>query len=261
MIVVGLTGGMGMGKSTAAAVFRRAGITVFDADAAVHALQRRGGAAVAKIAALFPGTMRDGAVDRDRLRARVVGDASALLRLESVLHPLVRREEQRFLARARRARRGVVVLDVPLLLEVGGQARVDLVVVVSAPASVQRVRVRQRRQMDEAQIDAVLARQMPDAAKRRLADVVVHTGLSRAHAVRTLRRLMTRLREVPARVPDTAAPAREGGLPRPAKGHGPAGIPPSSRTPTTGLLGPEIVLLLGKHASRPRQIVAGARSK
>ncbi len=199
MIVVGLTGGMGMGKSTAAEVFRRAGIAVFDADAAVHALQRRGGAAVAAIAALFPGTVRDGAVDRDLLRARVVGDAAGLRRLESILHPLVQREERRFVARARRARQGVVVLDVPLLLEGGGRARVDLVVVVSAPASVQRVRVLRRRRMSEAQIDAVLARQMPDAAKRRLADVVVRTGLSRAYAVRTLRRLVAKLRQALAR--------------------------------------------------------------
>jgi len=199
VIVVGLTGGMGMGKSTAAAVFRRAGIAVFDADAAVHTLQRSGGAAVAAIATLFPGTVRDGTVDRDLLRTRVVGDAAALRSLESILHPLVRREERRFVARARRARQRLVVLDVPLLLETGGQARVDVVVVVSAPASVQRVRARQRRRMGEAQIDAVLARQMPDVAKLRLADVVVRTGLSRAHAGRTLRRLIARLRQTPRR--------------------------------------------------------------
>ncbi len=196
--MVGLTGGMGMGKSTAASAFRRAGVAVFDADAAVHALQRRGGAAVAEVAARFPGSVRDGAVDRDLLRAEVVGDAEALRGLEAILHPLVRREEQRFLARARRAGRGVVVLDVPLLLETGGQARVDLVVVVSAPAPVQRARVRRRRRMSEAQVEAVLARQMPDAQKRRLADVVVHTGLSRAHAGRSLRRLVAKLRKVEA---------------------------------------------------------------
>ena len=221
MIVIGLTGGMGMGKSTAAAAFRRAGIAVFDADAAVHALQRRGGAGVAAIAELFPGTVRDGAVDRDLLRARVMGNAAALQRLESVLHPLVRREERRFVARARRARRDMVVLDVPLLLEVGGQARVDLVLVVSAPASVQRARVRRRRRMDEAQIDAVLARQMPDAAKRRLADVVVRTGLSRAHAVRTLRRLVIRLRQAPVRCRRSRRSKQGWALPRPAKGQGP----------------------------------------
>ena len=226
-----------MGKSTAAATFRRAGIAVFDADAAVHALQRRSGAAVAAIAALFPGTVRDGAVDRDLLRARVVGDAAALRRLESVLHPLVRREEQRFVARARRARRGMVVLDVPLLLEVGGQARVDLVVMVSAPVSVQRARVRRRRRMGEAQIDAVLARQMPDAAKRRLADVVVRTGLSRAHAVRALRRLVTRLRQrLPRR--RTVPRSKQGwAVPRPAKGQGPLETHSRSkwlRRPTSG---------------------------
>ncbi len=208
--MVGLTGGMGMGKSTASAVFRRAGVAVFDADAAVHALQRRGGAAVAEVAARFPGCVRDGAVDRDLLRARVVGDAAALRDLEAILHPLVRREERRFLARARRARRGLAVLDVPLLLETGGQARVDLVVVVSAPAAVQRARIGRRRRMSEAQVDAVLARQMPDAAKRRKADVVVRTGLSRGHAARTLRRLIGGLRkgskvEAPPRTPPKAS--------------------------------------------------------
>ncbi|MGI3778260.1 MAG: dephospho-CoA kinase [Janthinobacterium lividum] len=195
MIVVGLTGGMGMGKSAAADVFRRAGIAVFDADACVHALQARGGAGVAAVGARFPGVVRGGAVDRDLLRARVVGDAGALRALERVLHPLVRREEGRFVRRARRAGRGVVVLDVPLLLETGGEARVDLVVVVSAPASVQRARVRRRRRMSEAQVDAVLARQMPDAEKRRRADVVVRTGLSRGHTVRALRRLIGGLRK------------------------------------------------------------------
>ena len=195
MIVVGLTGGMGMGKSTAAAVFRRAGVAVFDADAAVHALQGRGGAAVAAVAARFPGTVRGGAVDRDLLRGRVVGDSAALRDLEAILHPLVRSEERRFLARARRARRAMVVLDVPLLLETGGAARVDLVVVVSAPAAVQRARVRRRRRMSEAQVEAVLARQMPDAAKRRRADVVVRTGLSRAHAARAVQRLVAGARK------------------------------------------------------------------
>lgn len=190
MKVIGLTGGIGMGKSTAAAAFRRARIPVFDADAAVHALQARGGAAVAPIDAAFPGTIRDGAVDRPALRAAVLGKPEELRRLERLMHPLVRAAEQRFLARARRARRRAVVLDIPLLLETGGEARVDTVVVVSAPAAVQRQRVRRRGRMTEAEIDSVLARQMPDAEKRRRADVVVRTGLSRHHAQRQLRRLI-----------------------------------------------------------------------
>ncbi len=193
MKVVGLTGGIGMGKSTAAAAFRRAGLPVFDADAAVHRLQGRGGAAVAAIGAAFPGTVRDGAVDRPRLRAAAIGDPAAMRTLERILHPLVRRAERRFLAASRRARARAAVLDIPLLLETGGDRRVDLVVVVSAPAGVQRARVRRRRQMTDSQIAAIVARQMPDAEKRRRADVVIQTGLSRGHAQRQLRRLIRSL--------------------------------------------------------------------
>jgi len=190
MRIIGLTGGIGMGKSTVAAAFRRAGVPVFDADAAVHALQRRGGLAVRAIGDAFPGVVRDGAVDRAALRAIAVPSPSAMRTLERILHPMVRAAEQAFLARARRAGRRVAVLDVPLLLETGGERRVDLVLVVSAPRAVQRARVRARRQMTEAQIDAIIARQMPDAEKRRRADVIVPTGLSRHHALRRLKRLM-----------------------------------------------------------------------
>ena len=190
MRVIGLTGGIGMGKSTAAAAFRRAGLPVFDADAAVHRLQARGGRAVRAIARAFPGTVRDGAVDRDALRQRVVFDTAALRRLEAILHPMVRQEERAFLARARRAGRRAVVLDIPLLLETGGDRRVDQVVVVSAPPDIQRHRVRRRRRMTEAQTRAVIARQMPDREKRRRADVVIETGLSRHHAWRQLRRFI-----------------------------------------------------------------------
>ncbi len=190
MRIIGLTGGIGMGKSTVAAAFRRAGIPVFDADAAVHALQRRGGRAVRAIGEAFPGAVRDGAVDRAALRAIAVPDPAAMRTLERILHPMVRAVEQAFLARARRAGRRVVVLDVPLLLETGGERRVDLVAVASAPRSVQRARVRARRQMTDAQIDTIIARQMPDAEKRRRADVIIPTGLSRYHALRRLKRLM-----------------------------------------------------------------------
>jgi dephospho-CoA kinase len=193
MIVLGLTGGIGMGKSTAAAAFRRARIPVFDADAAVHRLQARGGRAVRAIEAAFPGTVRDGAVDRMALRQAVLGKPDALARLERILHPMVQQEERAFVARARRRGNRAVVLDIPLLFETGGDARVDRVVVVSAPRSVQMQRVRRRRRMTAADIAAVIARQMPDAEKRRRADVVVSTGLSRHHSLRTLSRLIRKV--------------------------------------------------------------------
>lgn len=194
MRILGLTGGIGMGKSTAAATFRRHGVPVFDADAAVHRLQARGGRAVAPIGRAFPGTIRDGAVDREALRRAVLGDSAALTRLERIVHPLVRDEERRFLARARRAGRRLVVLDIPLLFETRGEARCDAVVVVSAPAATQRARVLRRKGMTPERLAAILARQTPDAEKRRRADHVIRTGLSRAHARRAIRRLLERYR-------------------------------------------------------------------
>ena len=196
MKVLGLTGSIGMGKSTAALAFRRLGVPVFDADATVHRLQGPGGRALAAIEAAFPGTVRDlpggRRVDREALRRAVIGDDAALNRLERIIHPLVRDEERRFLARARRAGRRLAVLDIPLLLEGGGQRRVDTVVVVSAPAAVQRARVLRRRGMTPERLAAILARQMPDAEKRRLADHVIHTGLSRHAAQRAVRALVRR---------------------------------------------------------------------
>jgi dephospho-CoA kinase len=194
MKVVGLTGGIGMGKSTASASFRRLRVPVFDADAAVHALQAKGGPAVAPIEAAFPGTTRDGRVDREALRARVLGDPAALRRLEAIIHPLVRAAECRFLSACRRRACRIAVLDIPLLLETGGEARVDLVVVVSAPAAVQAARVLRRRGMTTARLAAIRARQMPDAEKRRHADVVVRTGLSRHTAQARIRRLVREIR-------------------------------------------------------------------
>jgi len=179
-----------MGKSTAAAAFRRAHIPVFDADAAVHALQAPGGLALPAIGRAFPGTVTDNRLDRSKLRSAVLGDPAALKRLERILHPLVRRMEQRFLAQARSAGRRAAVLDIPLLLETGGEKRVDLIVVVSAPRAVQVHRVRQRGKMSTEQIEAVIERQMADHEKRRRADIVVRTGLSRHHAGRALRRLI-----------------------------------------------------------------------
>ena len=192
--MIGLTGGIGMGKSTAAALFRAWRIPVFDADAAVHALQAPGGAALSPIGAAFPGTVRGGVLDRARLRAVVLEDPAALRRLEAIMHPLVRRAEQRFLARARRAGASVAVMDIPLLFETGSDRRVDRIVTVSAPRAVQMARVAARRRMSPAQIAAIIARQTPDAEKRRRADLVVHTGLSRRHAQRRLRRFIESLR-------------------------------------------------------------------
>jgi dephospho-CoA kinase len=184
MVVLGLTGSIGMGKSTAAAMLRRLGLAVHDADAAVHRL--RNGAAVAKVAAAFPGTAGPGGIDRAALGRRVFGDAAALRRLESILHPMVRAETARFLRRmaARRAR--LVVLDIPLLFESGGEGRCDAIAVVSAPAFLQRARVLGRPGMSEARLAAILAQQMPDGEKRRRADFVVPTGLGRRLTLRRL---------------------------------------------------------------------------
>jgi dephospho-CoA kinase len=194
MKVIGLTGGIGMGKSTAAATFRRLRVPVFDADAAVHALQGPGGRAVRPIGSAFPGTVKETAkgpmVDREALRRAVLGNPEALRRLERIVHPLVRQEERRMLAAARRGAERIIVLDVPLLFETGGAGRCDAVVVVTAPAAVQRWRVLRRPGMTEARFRAILARQMPDAEKRRRADHVVQTGLSRHHAQRRIRKLV-----------------------------------------------------------------------
>jgi len=193
--VVGLTGGMGMGKSTAAAAFTRAHMPVFDADLAVHRLQAKGGRGVRAIEAAFPGTTQDGAVDRAALRAAVLGKPEALKRLEHLLHPLVEAEKDDFVKRARRRACRAVVLDVPLLFEVGWDKKTDLVVVVSAPRAVQVHRVRLRGKMTTEQIEAVIARQMPDREKRRRADVVIRTGLSRFMTQKALRHLIAKLRQ------------------------------------------------------------------
>lgn len=190
MRVLGLTGSIGMGKSTAAAALRREGVPVHDADAAVHRLLGRGGAAVAAVEAAFPGVTGDGAVDRQALGRRVFGDPAALARLEAILHPLVQRATRRFLARARRARRPLAVLDIPLLFETGGDRRCDAVIVVSAPRFVQRARVLKRRGMTPDRLAGIEGRQMPDAQKRRRADVVVPTGLDRRTALRALRQVL-----------------------------------------------------------------------
>ncbi len=183
-----------MGKSTAAAVFRRARVPVFDADATVHRLQAPGGAALKPIAAAFPGSVTNGVLNRAVLREAVLGQPEALPTLEKIMHPLVRQAEATFLGAARRQRARLAVLDIPLLFETGADARVDKIVVVSAPKSVQMARLKARKGMTAAQIGAVLARQWTDAARRRRADWVVRTGLSRHHALVSLRRLMQALR-------------------------------------------------------------------
>lgn len=193
MKVIGLTGGIGMGKSTAAGAFRRAHIPVFDADATVHRLQAPGGRALKPIEAAFPGAVVNGALDRAALRAAVLGNKEALTRLERILHPMVREEERAFLARARRAAAPAAVLDIPLLFETGGR-KLSFSMVVSAPRSVQIHRVRLRRKMSQQDIENVIARQMPDAEKRRRADIVIRTGLSRYHTQRQLRRVIQGLR-------------------------------------------------------------------
>jgi dephospho-CoA kinase len=192
MKILGLTGGIGMGKSTASAALRRAGFRVFDADAAVHRLQAPGGRALPQIAARFPGTVKNGVLDRAALRAIVLKDREKLRQLERILHPLVRSEQKRFLARARRAGARLAVLDIPLLFESGGAEGVDYTMVVSAPPCIQIARVRRRRRMSEAEISRVIALQMPDSEKRRRADVVIRTGLSRFYAVRCIKRWLQR---------------------------------------------------------------------
>jgi dephospho-CoA kinase len=169
-------------------------VPVFDADAAVHALQARGGRAVGPIGAAFPGTITAGAVDREALRRAVLGQPEALRRLERIVHPLVRDAERRARAAARRRGARMLVLDIPLLFETGGAGRCDLVIVVTAPAAVQRQRVLRRRGMTPDRLAAILARQMPDAAKRRRADRLVHTGLSRHHAQRAIRAIVRECR-------------------------------------------------------------------
>jgi dephospho-CoA kinase len=168
--VLGLTGSIGMGKSTTAGFFRELGVPVWDADAAVHRLYAKGGAAVGPVGALCPDAVRGGAVDRAALKAWITRDASALAQLEAVVHPLVAADRAEFVARADAP---LIVLDIPLLFETGAQ--VDGVLVVSAPPEAQRARVLARAGMDGAQLDALLARQMPDVEKRARADFVIET--------------------------------------------------------------------------------------
>jgi dephospho-CoA kinase len=187
MKILGLTGSVGMGKSTAAAMLRRMRVPVFDADAAVHAMLAPGGSAAAAVAAAFPGVARKGGgIDRKALGARVFGDRAALARLEAILHPRVAVAERRFVERARAARRRLVVLDVPLLYESHGERRCDAVVVVWAPAQLQHARVLTRPGMTPARLAFIRQTQVSDREKRRRADFLVPSGLGRALTWRRL---------------------------------------------------------------------------
>ncbi|MFN4273999.1 MAG: dephospho-CoA kinase [Aliihoeflea sp.] len=174
MIVLGLTGSIGMGKSTTAAMFRDENIPVHDADQAVHRIYS--GAAAPMVEEAFPGTVVDGTVDREKLAAKVLGNAEALQRLERIVHPLVRADADAFVENASKAGEPLVVLDIPLLFETGGGDRVDRILVVSAPPEIQRERVMARPGMTEQKFQSILARQVPDAEKRRLADHVIDTS-------------------------------------------------------------------------------------
>lgn len=197
MKILGLTGSIGMGKSTAAAMLRRLGVPVHDADATVHRLLGRGGAAVAAVDGAFPGVVRDGAVDRQELGRRVFGQPAELRRLEAILHPLVRRAETEFLKRHRRRGTRLVVLDIPLLFETGGERRCDAVAVVSCPAFLQAQRVLRRPGMSAAKLAAIRAQQMPDREKRRRARFVLPSGAGKVPVLRGLKRIVTVLRHAP----------------------------------------------------------------
>src|SRR3990167_8888282 len=191
MLILGLTGSIGMGKSTTAAMFEAEGVPVYASDAAVHALYAAGGAAVAPVEAAFPGVLTDGAIDRAKLSAKVVGNPEALAKLEAIVHPLVGADRIGFFQKAQAEGRDIVVLDVPLLFETGGEKSVHKVVVVSAPPEAQRARVLARPEMTPEKLEAILARQTPDAEKRARADFVIDTGQGVEHARQQVRDLLT----------------------------------------------------------------------
>ncbi len=197
MFILGLTGSLGMGKSTAARFFAEAGVPVHDADAVVHRLYE--GEAVDAIEAAFPGTTAGGKVDRNKLAARVLGDAAALQRLEAIVHPLVQEAERRLLAEAAATGEKIAVLDIPLLFETGGDRRVDAVVVVSAPPDVQRARVLERPGMTIEKLESILSKQMPDAEKRRRADFVVDSSQGFESARAQVRAILDAVAKMPKR--------------------------------------------------------------
>lgn len=199
MRILGLTGSIGMGKSTTAKLFAEAGVPVYDADAAVHQLYE--GEAAPAIEAAFPGTTANGKVDRPKLSARVVHDPAAIKQLEQIVHPMLGASRQKFFADAEAANAPVVVLDIPLLFETGGEKRVDAVVVVSTSPELQRKRVLERGTMDEAKLDAIIAKQTPDAEKRKLADFVVDTS----HGLEPVRAQITHILAEVVKMPQRRA--------------------------------------------------------
>jgi len=194
MIVIGLTGSIGMGKSTAARALARMGLPVHDSDAVVHRLFARGGSAVEPVGKAFPAAIREGAVDRKALGGLVFHDPEALARLEAIVHPLVRGEARRFLKRCAHRRAPLAVLDVPLLFEVGREGDCDFTILVTAPAFIQAQRVLRRPGMTKARLADIRARQMPDIEKRRRADFIVQTGLGRRESLRSLARIVKLVR-------------------------------------------------------------------
>jgi dephospho-CoA kinase len=193
-LLLGLTGSIGMGKSETAKLFAQLGLPVYDADAAVHRLYDRGGAAVAPIASLYPDAVRDGKVDRARLAEHVTSDPAALQQLEAIVHPLVAELRRTFIDEARAKGADIVVLDIPLLFETGGETEMDAVVVVSAPREVQRARVLKRPGMTAEKLAAIEQRQVPDAEKRGKADFVVDTSRGLDHAAAAVKDIVAQLR-------------------------------------------------------------------
>jgi dephospho-CoA kinase len=194
MITLGLTGSIGMGKSATGQMFIDEGCPVYDADAEVHRLYAKGGAAVAPVEAAFPGVEQDGAVNRARLADKVVGDHAAMDRLNSIVWPLMGAARREFFRKAEEDGAPIVVLDIPLLFETGGERNMDAVVVVSAPADAQRARVLAREGMTEAKLDGILARQMADEEKRARAHFVVDTGRGFDHARQQVRAIVAELK-------------------------------------------------------------------
>lgn len=199
MIRVGLTGSIGMGKSTTADIFRRLGVPVHDSDAIVHRLYAKGGAAVAPVAAAFSGVIKDGAIDRTALSKAALRQSGAIQRLEHIVHPLVYATQAQFIRRTRTARKNIAVFDIPLLFETNDVRKFDCIIVVTAPASVQRGRVLARAGMDTEKFQKILARQVPDKFKRSHADYVIQTGLGKRTVLNQVRQILRKLGKIKSR--------------------------------------------------------------
>ena len=207
MILLGLTGSIGMGKSTTAAMFREAGVPVYDADAEVHASYAAGGACVGPVGEAFPGVVRDGAIDREALRLAVLGKPLELQRLNGIVHPIIGALRKRFFAAAEAQGADLVVLDIPLLFEGGGERGMDAVAVVTAPPELQRARVLQRAGMTPERLEAILAQQMPDAEKRARADFVIDTSQGLEPVRRQVAEIIAVMRDPQRRPNRDRAPA------------------------------------------------------